>query len=170
MTKALFLHRIATALLGFVVIILALPRGSDAEPSLDRINEFVQLKEFPIHFDKQLNEYQLVHKRPDGLTSYFPLAFCPWTGAKLPASLRDSAFDEVDNGEIRSLSRRLAGVKSLQDVARNLGPADHLFTNSDGGIQLTYTKLAKTVEVVIVQTGKELMIGYPAKAKEPASK
>jgi hypothetical protein len=33
----------------------------------------------------------------DGGTSYIALNFCPWCGAKLPASKRDEYFDKLES-------------------------------------------------------------------------
>lgn len=46
-----------------------------------------------IQFEAQFREYGLrIH---DGGESAILIAFCPWCGASLPASLRDRWFDEL---------------------------------------------------------------------------
>jgi hypothetical protein len=50
--------------------------------------------DFLIQYSPKLREYGLIVH--DGGCSSILIAFCPWCGAKLPESLRDRWFDELE--------------------------------------------------------------------------
>jgi hypothetical protein len=50
--------------------------------------------EYPIAFSPKFREYGL--EIMDGGSSYLVLNYCPWCGAKLPDTLRNRWFDELE--------------------------------------------------------------------------
>jgi hypothetical protein len=50
--------------------------------------------DIPIAYLPAFREYGIEYK--DGGTSHQLIAFCPWCGSPLPASLRDRWFDAID--------------------------------------------------------------------------
>ena len=50
--------------------------------------------EIPIVYEAKFREYGI--RVLDGGTSNIELLYCPWSGHKLPASLRDRWFDELE--------------------------------------------------------------------------
>lgn len=48
----------------------------------------------PIYFVRKFGEYGL--KIYDGGSSFFVIKHCPWCGEKLPESMRDRWFEEVE--------------------------------------------------------------------------
>ena len=50
--------------------------------------------DMPIDFSPQFREYGI--RILDGGTSYQAMSFCPWCGKRLPASLRDQWFEELE--------------------------------------------------------------------------
>lgn len=47
-----------------------------------------------ITYIKKFHEYGILNT--DGGTSYQIIHYCPWCGRKLPASVRDKWFDEIE--------------------------------------------------------------------------
>lgn len=50
--------------------------------------------ESPVIFNPKFREYGI--KALDGGSSYISIAFCPWSGDKLPESLRDEWFNHLE--------------------------------------------------------------------------
>ncbi|EGY02707.1 hypothetical protein AZA_87673 [Nitrospirillum viridazoti Y2] len=47
-------------------------------------------------FDQRYNEFSLLVRQGDGIQVCQKIDFCPWSGDKLPQSLRDRWFDELE--------------------------------------------------------------------------
>jgi hypothetical protein len=55
--------------------------------------QFVDDPQVPIDYDPRFREYSLLLRGSGGLQL---IRHCPWCGARLPDSLRDLFFDEMD--------------------------------------------------------------------------
>ena len=49
-----------------------------------------------VHYDERYDEYLIVLSDLDGVVTGLTIYFCPWCGEKLPKSLRDKWFDELE--------------------------------------------------------------------------
>ena len=58
------------------------------------MTEYLTYKEIPVRYIANVREYGI--RVLDGGTSFIVLKFCPWCGQKLPDSLRDARFDELN--------------------------------------------------------------------------
>jgi hypothetical protein len=76
---------------------------------------------FPIEFNEQMNEYELVH-----LGARAVMRYCFWCGGRLPESKRGTFFTTPDRAEMDEVSRLLRDAKSHEDVMRILGPPDEV--------------------------------------------
>jgi hypothetical protein len=76
---------------------------------------------FPVEFDEEMNEYQLVR---DGARS--PMRYCFWCGGRLPESKRGTFFTTPDKAERDEVASLLKGAKSHEDVVQMLGPPDQI--------------------------------------------
>jgi hypothetical protein len=113
--------------------------------------------EFPIKFDADMNEFQLLHSYTntvgERLVSRWILYYDPFTGQRLPESTRGSLFETPDAGDLSDLAARLRDVTKLEDVRRILGQPDDVFpANGDIRQQWTYSRLSKTVRVIVQET------------------
>ena len=63
-----------------------------------RMESAISDPDLPVVYTAKFNEYGL--KILDGGTSSLALIFCPWCGQKLPESLRDAWFDELERRSI----------------------------------------------------------------------
>jgi hypothetical protein len=77
---------------------------------------------FPVIFDEETGEYQVVHGPPDHRASFI-MRFCFSCGGRLP-SRRASLFMEPDHRELELVRTQLRGVRSVADVLERLGPPD----------------------------------------------
>lgn len=124
----------------------------------------------PIVFDAELNEYNLEYTSPCGDGTCAPgkgslrLYHCPLCGGAAPESKRDLLFAVIPLDEQRRLNGLLAGVRSIEDALRVLGPPDRDDPHGvmvhqaelDGAPptlqryrMLTYTGLSDTAEVIV---------------------
>src|SRR6476620_4419950 len=101
------------ALAAFIVTTVLIAAGDPEEStSLERLNALVKDPDSPIRFDKKLNEYYIVfNSKEKGGHVRMPLAFCPFTGTKLPESKRAAAFAKPDQKQVAEISKRLDGIK-----------------------------------------------------------
>jgi hypothetical protein len=60
----------------------------------DRMRDAVNNPEIPIVYTPKFREFGV--RVLDGGTSTIELLYCPWCGQKLPSSLRDRWFEELD--------------------------------------------------------------------------
>jgi len=74
---------------------------------------------FPVEFDREMNEYHLVHKGARAVMRY-----CFWCGGRLPASKRGAFFTTPKKSEMAEVRSLLKGAKSHEDVVGVLGPPD----------------------------------------------
>ncbi len=58
------------------------------------LNEYVANPEIPIVYIPKFREYGI--SILDGGSSFLEMSYCPFTGKKLPESLRNRWFDEVE--------------------------------------------------------------------------
>lgn len=58
------------------------------------LNNFVKKAEYPFTFNKKFREYGI--KVIDGGNSIIKINYCPFTGKKLPSSLRDEWFNKLE--------------------------------------------------------------------------
>ena len=58
------------------------------------MTEAVADQQLPLVFIPKFREYGV--QVLDGGTSFLALSFCPWCATKLPSSLRDQWFDEME--------------------------------------------------------------------------
>ena len=63
-------------------------------PCCDQMRNAIEDAEIPITYIPKLREVGI--DVLDGGTSFIVLRFCPWSGHKLPESLRDRWFDELE--------------------------------------------------------------------------
>lgn len=98
--------------------------GSDGQSPDNRcqqMHDAVESEWFPISFDEMMGEYQLQMVNPAGCSV---LRFCPWCGGALPDSLRGTYFTEMTDEDLEDLRRRMASLKSLDEVAAAIGTPD----------------------------------------------
>lgn len=67
---------------------------SDSGCVCGRLDEAVQSPETPITYNASFREWGL--ELNDGGTSVLAISHCPWCGVRLPISLRDRWFEEVE--------------------------------------------------------------------------
>lgn len=60
----------------------------------DRMQLYLEDGETAIAFDRQFREYGILVL--DGGSSVIEIHYCPWCGARLPESLRDEWFKEIE--------------------------------------------------------------------------
>jgi hypothetical protein len=132
MLRSLLIHRLLIAALLAVVAVLSLRKGSrrvidhaestvaaekgGAITGLKSLTETLREEsrpEFPIHFDADMNEFQLVYSytNADGshVVSRSFLYYDPFTGARLPESTRPSHFETPDRGDMAAIIGTFAG-------------------------------------------------------------
>lgn len=56
---------------------------------------FITSNELAVIYNNKFREYGI--RYTDGGTSYQIINYCPWCGKKLPESLRDKWFDEIES-------------------------------------------------------------------------
>jgi len=61
----------------------------------------IKSDEIPVAYEAKFREFGI--RVLDGGTSNVELLYCPWSGHKLPASLRDRWFDELERRGIDPL-------------------------------------------------------------------
>ena len=59
-----------------------------------RMERAVELPESPVTYDSRFREFAI--RLLDEGPSYLQLIYCPWSGDKLPESLRERWFDELE--------------------------------------------------------------------------
>ena len=115
----------------------------------------------PFEFDSKFNEYYLVTL--DNQSILF--RYCPMCGGRLPKSKRSEFFTQPSYSDMSESKRRLASVKSLDEVIRILGPPDETFgpqTHSpqkkaiygfrDVKQTIKYTSLSETFDLTVQET------------------
>lgn len=125
----------------------------------------------PIVFDKDVHEYHIKH--PGGGVSV--ILHCPWCGGVAPESKRHTLFARLTMAETRRLQRLTARIKGVGDAIEMLGDPEH---DRPGGMgvltpgteiqppasaqyrTLTYTRLSKTADVILVDYGPEAGIRF----------
>lgn len=84
---------------------------------------------YPIEFDEQTGEYQIVH---NGVRIF--MEYCFKCGGRLPESKRGSLFTTPDENEKAEIADLLRGVRSIDDVVRILGAADETHEGQLGAV------------------------------------
>jgi hypothetical protein len=74
---------------------------------------------FPIEFDEQMNEYQLLCEDSTAVMRY-----CFWCGGRLPESKRNGLFTTPSDDEMEEVWRLLSKAKTAEDVLDLLGSPD----------------------------------------------
>jgi len=191
MLKSLFVHRLVIAGLLAVIAVLWFHQshengpgtianriaGAGASPEISAQPLAERLRnesrpEFPIHFDADMNEFQLVYSytNADGSrgSSWTPLHYDPFTGARLPESTRASYFETPDPADAASIKEWVKGATTLRDVRRILGDPDLVFPGTDDiKQQWTYSRLSKTVILFVQETtGGQLTFCYGGQEKK----
>ncbi len=72
----------------------------------------------PIYFSRRFNEFGL--KIMDGGSSYYTISFCPFCSTKLPESLRDRWFEEMDKLGIDSWNEEIPEKYKTDEWYREL--------------------------------------------------
>jgi len=67
---------------------------SEINVCCDKMRLAITSDDVPMIYVPKLREFGI--RVLDGGTSYIELLYCPWSGDKLPASLRDHWFDELE--------------------------------------------------------------------------
>lgn len=160
-------------------ISVRIPEGGTAGTSFAAMaaNEFPTLNEnmgrtnFPIQYDKELAEYQLVFTYTEGtdqVTSRMPIKFCPWTGKPFPESKRKTRFTQPSSGDTQSIQDRLKHVATLSDVRSVLGkPDDVVGPFGDVKAQWTYDNVSQSVNVIVQEmTDGTIAVLYSGKMKQ----
>lgn len=137
---------------------------------LSELNKYALRPGFPIQYDTNLGEYQLVYSYMEGadqVVSRMPLKYCPWTGTQLPGSMRDGMFNVVSSNEVLRIEARLQGVKTLNDAKQVLGiPDDATGPLGDVKMQWTYDHVSETASIIIQELKDgSITIGYLPKRK-----
>jgi len=60
----------------------------------EQLNSYAESSEYPIVYIPKFREYGI--SLQDGGNSFVHLNYCPFTGKKIPASLRDAWFDRLE--------------------------------------------------------------------------
>ena len=76
---------------------------------------------YPIQFDEQTGEYQIVY---NGARIF--MEYCFKCGGRLPETKRGNVFTTPDEKELDEVSKLLQGASSIQDVIRVLGAPDKI--------------------------------------------
>lgn len=71
----------------------------------ERMRPAVASEDMPIVFEAKFREFGI--RVFDGGTSYIELIYCPWSGDKLPGSLREQWFDELERRGIDPATDRV---------------------------------------------------------------
>lgn len=128
--------------------------------------------DYPIVFDPDLNEYNFEYPDRSGEpgsvvgNATLRIYHCPMCGGAAPASRRALHFAAISATEQQRLTRLVAGIGSLDDALRVLGPAD---LDAPAGLvtiqperegvaptrrlhrTLTYSRLSDTAEVHLTE-------------------
>src|SRR5205823_1769898 len=114
--------------------------------------------QYPIHYDEELNEYNLasLDKRVN-----YRMYYCFFCGGRLPESKRASLFTEPGDKEMKEISDILHNVKKIEQAIELLGKPDNTASApqgspSDDGIDgkvykrhYRYSKRWKTLDLII---------------------
>lgn len=129
----------------------------------------------PIEYDSELNEYHLMHK----VGQYQMIYFCPSCGGRTPESKCEDLFTNPSQTEIESLSARVKGANTLDEVVRILGDPDErdgpithsaeekrIYGMKDVKSSLVYRRLSKTVCLIVQEYEDGLGFAFMGQYKQ----
>ena len=76
-----------------------------SEHCCDTMTWHLQNAEVAVVYYSKFREYGV--RMLDGGSSYIVIAFCPWCGTRLPSSMRDAWFDELETLDLEPESPEL---------------------------------------------------------------
>lgn len=104
----------------------------------------------PITFDKQMNEFHLLHGQSGN--DYFVLYYCFFCGGRLPESKRGMNFIEPDMKEVENITQLMSGKDNIQLIRTILGEPDRIDLIkdvSDIKAAYIYTSKWKTLDLIV---------------------
>jgi hypothetical protein len=129
---------------------VAIPECTCGWPQRAVLNEW-----FPIKFDSEMGEYQLVLDCGDRGKGEAMMRFCPWWGQSLPKSKRGDYFTKPTDKDQQDVRQKLKGVTTVEQMLTALGPPSETHDNPSH-VQYTYGDSWDSL-VLNVQVRKNLL-------------
>lgn len=104
---------------------------------------------FPIIYDQELQEYQLVIDCGDQGTGTAPLRYCPNCGARLPESKRGELFSKPTDEDLADVDRWIVRIHNATELIELLGKPDSTISGCGGEHQQTYSKPWKSLDLIV---------------------
>ena len=137
----------------FLICVLNLIHNTSIGKNIDYI---IKIRESPIKYSDDLNEYYLTFTQTgeDGSKTIlrFPIQYDPFTGKKLENSKRASVFHQRDEVEVKAIQQEMRQFRSLQEIINRYGQPDKVWKNlhSDGSLQYDFKTSYQTIELSVI--------------------
>ncbi len=160
------------AVVGIVVSGHGEDNGSHYGLYKDILPELSRDPNSPIQYNKETEEYQLKYEVQEGdkkVTRSYVLYYSPFTGERLTSG-RSKLFTKPSKRDIQSISTRIQGAKTLEDIEQRLGKPDSILNDLSGSdikTQYKYNNLSESTELIVqLHNDGKLSFYYSGKYKE----
>lgn len=105
---------------------------------------------FPITYDEDLGEFQLILDCGERGKGSAILRYCPSCGGAFPDSLRGDLFTVPTEDDMKNVAEVMSGVKTVADMKQKLGDPDETIESEDRN-QYSYRNQWESLELVVTE-------------------